>query len=66
MTSNGYAEVWDTRPATPPEKSSAQERSGAGLLGGELEGLGSVVYCARAGCRRISPAVSCVRKEIPA
>ena len=66
MTSNGYAEVWDTRPAIPPEKSSAHDRKGAGLLGGELEGFGSVVYDASEGCRRISPAVSWVRKDIPA
>ena len=59
----------------PPERSSAQERRGGGLEGdgeGEEEGEGDgggggrVVYAAMRGWRSQSPAVSCVRKDMPA
>src|SRR5207248_2875175 len=66
ITSSGYADVWDTIPATPPANSSAQLRNGTRLFAGALGGCGSVVYDAIAGCRSKSPAVSCVRNDIPA
>ena len=65
MISSGYDDVWETRPAKPPAASSAQYLSTGGASG-PCFGDREVVYGAKADERSRSPAVSCVRNDMPA